>query len=59
VVANLLNARRKPANRPRPRACWTFGSWIHILVNGKLDLQNSWRCFVFLLLTCSFAFQSW
>jgi len=30
------------------RVLKTFGSWVHILVNGKSDLQNSWRYLIFL-----------
>ena len=34
VAADFLNAQRKPANGPR-LCLKTFGSWVHILVNGK------------------------
>jgi len=34
------------------RVLKTFVGWVHILVNGKSALQNSWRCLVFLLPIC-------
>ena len=52
VAVDFLNARRKPTNGTRPRALKTFGSWVHILVNGKSNLQNSWRRLVFLVSIC-------
>jgi len=50
LVADLHNAsggglpeRAKKARAwtETARVLKTFGSWVHILVNGKLDLQNS------------------
>ena len=56
LAADLLNASGgelpKHAKEPYERTetahvLETFGSWVHILVNGKSDLQNSWRCLNF------------
>jgi hypothetical protein len=40
-LSRLIEHAKKAANGPRPRVK-TFGGWVHILVNGMSDLQNSW-----------------